>query len=220
MLQKTVHLDLGNRVFDQHRAEELCRDTVHRGTNDRVVVAIDGPCGSGKSGVSEEVRRALEGLRIPCEILSTDLDVLPWSERPEASNLMDWHGDELICEALNSPGAEIIWLGYDVVKHTRSKVARVRIPREGVLIVEGLHAIDRTLQFANDPVVAISLDTSLELSEIRRWERNVTTGRWKESQAAERTKHQRKHLVDYYKDLRRDMRFSSGIRKNPQMRWS
>lgn len=168
----------------------------------RLVLSIDGFPGTGKSTIAHEIQRRIQQLGLPVALVSADLDVLPWADRPENSGTMDWTQPDLLREVLENPGAAFDYRAYDVVSHGRTLEIRIQTPKEGVLILEGLRAIERVGEFGgNVENVSIHFQVSQEIAEQLRVQRNIQHGRWKAEEADYRTRNQRPSLQPYYRDL-------------------
>lgn len=173
----------------------------------RLIVAVDGFPGTGKSTIGRELKSAIAKLGISVELVATDLDFQTWDERPAGSNIIDWAGDNLAREILQNPGAEMSFKGYDVITHKRTNKVDINTPKNGIVILEGIRSVERALTHTNgDPVVAINFQISQEVAERLRIDRNVKQGRWKKADALERTAHQRKHLTSYFGDFNNEAR--------------
>lgn len=197
---KTIPVQVEDRFLTGEDARKIWEEIRH-GASDRLVVALDGAPGVGKSTLAEMLQEIIRQSRVEVGLIETDLDCLPWAERPSNSGLMDWHDDTLVKEALAYPNARFSYTGYDPVSHDRTKSVDVFSPDRGVIIVEGLHSIEFACQLSDRPIVAIPFQISNELREIRRMERNINQGRWKAEEADERTESQRGPAIDYYSDL-------------------
>jgi len=219
MRLKTIPVQIENTFLTEHDISNIWKE-IRRDQPERLVIAIDGAPGTGKSTLSETLQRIIETNRIQTGLVETDLDCLPWTERPLDSTLMDWHSDTISKETIKHPGADFQYTGYDTVTHEKTKTRQIRSPKNGVLIIEGLHSIEYARQHTNDAIIAIILDISNELREIRRAERNVKQGRWKPEEVESRTKAQRSSAVDYYKDLTQELSKTSTLIHNTIQRFS
>jgi len=210
---KTIPLQKEYGFITDSDTNKLWREIKTEQT-DRLIVAIDGAPGTGKSVLAEKLRKIISSAGIQANTVETDLDCLPWSERPHNSTLMDWHSDTVSKEVVNYPGAHFTYTGYDTVTHERTKTSQIVTPRNGVLLLEGLHSVEFAQEQTNQPIVAIIFQISNELREIRRAERNIRQGRWKPSEVESRTASQRSSAVDFYRDLEKDSSRTSAINHN------
>lgn len=213
MILKTIPLQREQGFLSPANIHKLWKE-IRSEEHDRMVIAIDGAPGTGKSILSQTLRAWIEKQGIATGIVETDLDCLPWSERPEGSGLMDWHSATLTREVLAYPGARFSYTGYDTVSHKRDRTVKVHIPKTGITIVEGLHSIEYACEFAQGPIIAMPFEISNELREQRRAERNIRQGRWKPEQVESRTKAQRGPAIDFYADLTKELQQTSTRFKN------
>lgn len=210
---KTIPIRIEDRFIEQEDVQKIWRE-IRLDQTQRLVVAIDGAPGTGKSVLASQLKRVIEGEGISTGIVETDLDCLPWEERPPSSSLMEWHSETLSKEIIKNPGAEFEYTGYDPVSHRRTKTSQLYSPKNGVLIVEGLHSIEFAQKFTNQRVTALIFQISNELRESRRAERNVMQGRWKPEEVESRTAAQRDSACVYYSDLSKELAETSSAIHN------
>lgn len=186
----------------------------------RLLVAVDGAPGSGKSTIARLIYEAIVRQGVPITSVSTDLDVLPRVERPPGSTIIDWHGEDLVREVVQHPGANFAWQAYDLNTQARGEYVRVVTPEVGVVILEGLHAIERTLQYARDKdqVTMVHVVVPEEVRELRRRKRNLSGGRLRFQDPSQRMGNQRPVIRDYFGDLKKDLESSSCSRTNSVLR--
>lgn len=200
MIQKSIPIQKEKGFLSDDKIKKIWREA-RVDQPERLIVAIDGAPGTGKSILADIIQKIIYADGIPAGIVETDLDCLPWNERPADSSLMDWHNDTISKEAIIHPGANLSYTGYDTVTHEKNITKRIFSPRNGILILEGLHSIEYARQHTNNAIVAILFRVSNELREINRAQRNIRQGRWKASEVASRTKAQRNSAVSYYGDI-------------------
>lgn len=218
MRQKTIPIQKETFLTDQDAIaiwEEILLDQ-----QERLIIAIDGPPGTGKSTLAAKLKTIIEENRIQVGIVATDLDCLPWAERPASTSSMDWHNDTLSKETILNPGANLLYTGYDPVTHKRTNTQLIDTPKNGILILEGLHSIEYARKYSNKPIAAIVFQISNELREIHRAERNVRHKRWKKEEVKSRTEAQRSSTVTYYQDLAKELQGTSTNTPNTIRRFS
>ncbi len=209
MIQKSIPIQKEKGFLSDDEIKKIWKE-VRADQPERLIVAIDGAPGTGKSILADKIQKIINADNIAAGIVETDLDCLPWNERPTDSSLMDWHNDTISKEAIIHPGANLLYTGYDTVTHKRNVTKRIISPKKGILILEGLHSIEYARQHTNDAIVAILFQVSNELREINRAERNVRQRRWKASEVESRTKAQRNSAVTYYGDISREIAQTNG----------
>jgi len=204
MIQKSIPIQKEKGFLSDNEIQRIWKEA-RLDQPERLIITIDGAPGTGKSILANKIQKIINADGIEAGIVETDLDCLPWNERPTDSSLMDWHNDTISKETIIHPGANLSYTGYNTVTHEKNVTKRIFSPKNGVLILEGLHSIEYARQHTNDTIVAILFRVSNELREINRAERNVRQGRWKASEVASRTKAQRNSAVTYYGDISREI---------------
>ena len=214
MRHSAIMIEPEERLITQADSKNLARQILGNRHHSRIVVAIDGACGTGKSVISSilfnTIRREIGNIAH----VSTDSDVLSRADRKPGTNVMDWHGDDMVKEIMQNPGAEFHWEAYGLQGKTKNDVIHIATPEIGIVILEGLHAIEKTLKYQgrDDEIIAINVTVPEEIRERRRKIRNIETGRWNAKEADEREKYQRATIRDYYEDLRKKLGANTGTR--------
>lgn len=222
MRHKTISIEPEERFLTPNDCERLALEILQQGCHSRILVAVDGAPGSGKSTIAKLICAAIARQGIPISNVSTDLDVLPRVERPPGSTIIDWHGEDLVREVVQHPGANFAWQAYDLNTQARGEYVRVVTPEIGVVILEGLHAIEKTLQCANDKdqVTVVHVAVPEEVRELRRRERNLSSGRLRFQDASQRLRNQRPVIRNYFDDLQKELGSSSCTRTNSVLRFT
>ncbi len=213
MRLKTLPIQLEDRFLTEGDVRRIWQE-IKLEEAERLVIAIDGPPGTGKSELAKLLQQEIRRSRVNVGMVETDLDCIPWSEHQAGTSLMDWHADTVTKEAIANPGADFLYTGYDLVTHERDNTVRIQSPKNGALIIEGLHSVEFARTFHTGPIVVVHFEISNELRERRRAERNIRQRRWKPEQVESKTEAQRSSAVTYFNELAGELERTSTLVHN------
>lgn len=204
MQLRTLPICVEDRFLTRQDASRLWEE-IKLDQTERLVVAVEGAPGSGKSTLAKMLQEVIQDDGIEVGLNQTDWGCVPRTEQSQNPNIIDWYRETATKEALIYPGARFSFTAYNNVTRERDMTISVVSPRRGVLIVEGLHAVEFTCQTHNGPTVAIPFDISSELSERRRAQRNLEVGRWRPEEVGPKSRLQRSYLRSFYRDLAQEL---------------
>lgn len=130
----------------------------------KYIISIDGPCGSGKSTIAEELRR-----ETACNVLHMDDFYLPFADRDKNwMNIIAGHMDfnRLIEKVLRpyKEGRKTEYISYDC--HSDKYLQEIEIDLNKPLIIEGSYTSHPCLKEFVDYKVFIDIDSKLQIERI------------------------------------------------------
>jgi len=150
-----------------------------------VLVAIDGPGGSGKSVLAESLRAALNESGVPAAVVAMDDFFLPSADRPSGAASEKPIGGDYDWPRLRRQVLEPLRSGrfaqYERYDWNDDALAGVReVPPQGVVIVEGIYSSRRELMAFYDMRIWVECPRELRLSRGLRRDGESARARWEE----------------------------------------
>ena len=147
-------------LLGQDKSEKLKQILNKNTTEERFVISIDGPCGSGKSTIAEELRKETS-----CNVLHMDDFYLPFANRDKNwMNMIAGHMDfnRLIAKVLRpyKEGRKTEYISYDC--HSDKYLQEIDIDLNKPLIIEGSYSSHPCLNEYIDYKIFIDIDSKLQ----------------------------------------------------------
>lgn len=202
---------------------ELARNIVERIREKYIhTVVIEGPPGVGKTTLMNNLGGAMLSRKMAFDVVSTDDDVLPRSERI-GKDIIEFHPGGVVREAINmkaSGGGTLRYQAYNSRTGGIDLSAQktIRGTDKAVLLVEGVRSVEYVMkQYAHfrheyqARVLYILLLKPVEIVEQQRIQRDISLKGLSQTEVDHRIQTQRSSLRDYYADLERELKRISNI---------